>query len=185
MIIHRLSLKNVALLLNILYASGICLLLFLAFFMQFYFQEPPCPLCLLQRIGFILTAMGFLFNIRFGIHPSHYAISLLGALYTSFVALRQIALHVIPGSGSYGASIFGLHMYSWSFIISMLIIIATAFLLGLDPSYETTDKQPKTFRTLGHFTFVVMFILITSNFIATVLECGFSSCPENPLGYRL
>src|SRR5579862_2934195 len=66
--------------------------------LQFVFNELPCPLCLLQRIGFVGIAYGLLLNLRFGFKPSHYAVVILSGLFTAFVALRQIALHVIPGT---------------------------------------------------------------------------------------
>lgn len=76
--------------------AGIFLVLTVALVLQMFFHEVPCTLCLLQRVGFIGIALGFLMNLRFGFYPSHYALVILSALFTSFVALRQIALHVVP-----------------------------------------------------------------------------------------
>ncbi len=90
---------------NLLEVYFIILMLVMAFAIQFILHEIPCPLCLLQRLGFLAIAFGFLMNLRFGLRPSHYAIVIISALYTSFVALRQIALHVVPGTGSYGSAI--------------------------------------------------------------------------------
>lgn len=122
---------------NVMELLGIQLTLILAIVFQIFLHELPCPLCLLQRIGFFGIALGLLLNLRNGLHPSHYSICLLSALFTSFVALRQIALHVVPGTGFYGAPFLGLHLYSWSFILAMLIIIATSFILGINRQYET------------------------------------------------
>ena len=42
---------------------------------------------------------------------------LLAALFGMAVAGRQILLHITPGTGSYGAPLFGLHFYTWSFLL--------------------------------------------------------------------
>ena len=57
--------------------------------------------------------MALLLNLRFRIHPAHYALTLFCTLFTAFVALRQLALHVVPGMASYGpTSYFGIsHVY--------------------------------------------------------------------------
>lgn len=169
--------------LNFLYALGIVLLLFTTSVLQFFLNEIPCPLCLLQRVGFLITSLGYLFNLRFGLRPSHYVISLLGALFTSFVALRQISLHVIPGTGGYGPPFLGYHLYTWCFIISMLIIVLTCFLLAFDLQYQ--QKQPdRRFNPYKHTIFALVLLIATINLVATFAECGFSECPDNPVSYK-
>lgn len=169
---------------NLLELGGIFIMLCLAFSFQILFHELPCPLCLLQRVGFLCVALGFLMNLRFGPKPSHYAIALLSAIYTSFVALRQIALHVVPGTGTYGNAIFGMHLYTWSFIISMMIIIFTTIVMGIDRQYlqENAARQPSKW---SHVLFMLMVLLICSNLVSVILECGFKECPDNPTQYYL
>ncbi len=162
--------------------AGIFLMLILAFSFQLLLHELPCPLCLLQRVGFLCVALGFLMNLRFGPRPSHYAIALLSALFTSFVALRQIALHVVPGTGSYGSAILGLHLYTWSYIICMVIIISTTIVLGMDRQYRL-EENPVRPSWVVQFLFVVMTLLIISNFVSVLMECGFGACPDNPIQY--
>ena len=100
MIDKRIAVERIDRWLNGIEACGIVLVLTMAFGFQYLFNELPCPLCLLQRIGFTIVALGFLLNIRFGLRPSHYAIALLGALFTAFVALRQVwMVGKIPNSG--------------------------------------------------------------------------------------
>lgn len=152
---------------------------------QIYLHEPPCTLCILQRVGLIGIALGFLLNLRFGPRPSHYAIALLSGFYTAAVALRQIALHVIPGSGAFGNAVFGLHLYTWSFIITVLIVIATSLMLGLDKQYEyPTGAVDGKRHWLRNLLFALMCLVVFINMISTILECGFSRCPENPVGYK-
>lgn len=180
----KVSLIEMILGFNALELLGIFLTLLMAFALQFYLHELPCPLCLLQRIGFLSIAVGFLMNLRFGLRPSHYALVLLSALFTSFVALRQIALHVIPGTGGYGSEIFGLHLYTWSFIVSMIIIIITTFLLGVDRQYQNTATREMRYPKLTPVLFGLMALIITANIVSLGLECGFSECPDNPTQYK-
>lgn len=168
---------------NALELIGLLLVLLMAFIFQFVFQELPCPLCLLQRLGFIGISVGFLLNLRFGLRPSHYAISLLSALFTSFVALRQIALHAIPGTGSYGSAIFGLHMYTWSFILAMLITIFTTLSLSIDRQYLHPHHKNIKWRHFTHALFAIAIIFTAFNLVSVLLECGIMQCPDNPTHY--
>jgi disulfide bond formation protein DsbB len=170
---------------EVLQLSGIGLLLLMAFVLQFVLNELPCPLCLLQRLGFLLAASGVLLNLRFGLHPSHYAMTLLGAIYTAFVALRQIALHVVPGTGAYGGSVFGFHLYTWCFIIAMVIIIATTIMLGIDSQYDLkVIKKLKSSKSIN-IVFALMAALVVANIIGILMECGLTICSDNPINYLI
>lgn len=171
---------------NIIGLLGIALMLLLTFVLQIVLHELPCPLCLLQRLGFLGVAFGFLLNLRFGLRPSHYAIVLLSALFTSFVALRQIALHVIPGSGTYGDAILHLHLYTWCFIIAMLVVIVTTLMMSVDRQYQKPHRHNIHSPYLTHILFAVVTLLIAANIISVILECGFKEqCPDNPVYYEL
>ena len=45
---------------NMLGAAGVTAVLLIAFAFQFRYGELPCPLCLLQRVAFVLCGFGFL-----------------------------------------------------------------------------------------------------------------------------
>ena len=119
-------------LLNILDLIAICGILLLAFYIQFFWHEEPCPLCLLQRLGMIGIGIGMLMNVKFGVSSKHYALDLLAALFGASVAIRQILLHIVPGEPAFGSPIFGLHLYTWSFIgfAAMIFYIAILLFLG-------------------------------------------------------
>jgi heme A synthase len=122
--------------------------------------------------------------LRYGIKPSHYVLTLLGALFTSFIALRQVALHVVPGVGGYGDSILGLHLYTWSFIISMMVIIYTTIILGFQSQY--TEAISKTRSTMFYGLFVLLLMITLGTFVSVTFECGvFGTCPDNPVSYEL
>src|SRR5262249_8113042 len=88
--------RSLAVTFNALGLFAIALVLLVAFAAQLLLHELPCPLCLLQRIQFALLAVGPILNIRFGLRPSHYAVSLLTAVAGAAFAARQILLHGDP-----------------------------------------------------------------------------------------
>lgn len=177
--------STLELLCNCIEVSGIMLMLFMAFAFQLIFKELPCPLCLLQRLGFFGIALGFLLNLRYGLRPSHYAIVILSALFTSFVALRQIALHVVPGTGAYGDPFLGWHLYTWSFVAAMIVLVVTAFMMSVDRQYHRTNLLVSRFRLLTSLLFVILLILVAINVATVYLQCGMMFCPDNPTQYIL
>jgi hypothetical protein len=48
--------------------------------------ELPCSHCNLERLGYFTLALGPALNLRFGIRPSHYGISLAGAMAVEVLA---------------------------------------------------------------------------------------------------
>lgn len=170
-------------LLHIAQLLGIFAVLFTACVFQFVWNELPCPLCLLQRIGLFSIAFGLLMNLRFGLRASHYAIVLFSALFTSIMALRQIALHVIPGTGAYGDPFLGFHLYTWVYIISIVVMIVTIIMQSFDEQY--TDGTWKARLTWVTNTFFLLFLLLlATNAVSVFLECGLTACPDDPTGYE-
>src|SRR5258708_31261310 len=112
-------------------AAGIAVVLLVAFGLQFGLKELPCPLCNLQRVAFALCGLGFVLNLRFGGHPLHYGLSLLAALFGVAVAGRQVLLHIVPGTGAYGSTLFDIHLYTWSLLAFVAVIAGVALLLIL------------------------------------------------------
>ena len=102
-----------------------------AFFDQLYFGELPCPLCLLQRVAYVLIGIALVLNIRFGAHSAHYGWGILGAVAGMAVSLRQILLHVLPGDAGYGNTFLELHFYTWAFLGFIGLIAAQAILMML------------------------------------------------------
>ncbi len=68
--------------LNAIDALGLAFLLLVAFILQIGYHELPCPLCLLQRLGVLAIAFGFLLNVQFKIRPAHYTfVVIIGNAY--------------------------------------------------------------------------------------------------------
>lgn len=169
---------------NSLGILGILAVLLMALFLQLRLHELPCPLCLLQRVGFLSIAFGFFLNLRYGFRPSHYSVIILSAVLTGFIALRQVSLHIVPGTGSYGDAIFNIHLYTWAFIISTATIVISSLMLGVDSQYNKINRIYRGWATTGKICFWLILIMIVFNLISTSLECGLQPCPEDPMGYK-
>lgn len=169
---------------------GIALILCVALFMQYAYGELPCPLCLLQRLGMTAIGFGFLLNVRYHVRTSHYALSLLAAVFTALVAMRQVLLHIVPGTGSYGSAIFGLHMYTWVFVMSLVAIIYIAIVMSGPAQYvlskthcdDRDELRAPWAKRFAHFAFGVFFAMTLFNIVSIVHECGFQECSDNPVG---
>lgn len=171
-----------SLLLNIAGLVGMCVSLLMAFFLQIFNGEIPCPLCMLQRVGLMMVAFGFYLNLRFGASATHYAVIILSAMIGASVSLRQDLLHIVPGSGGYGSTLFGYHLYTWGFIAFMSMIILSAFLLVIDRN-QLSDKATRSATSLAKGLGVVLVIIALGNVISNLLVCGLSVCPGDPTGY--
>ena len=106
-------------LLNALGLLALDTVLALAFVDQLWFRDLPCPLCILQRAGFFAAGVGIALNLVFGPKPSHYGVAIIGAIAGGIISMRQILLYIVPGTGSYGNPVFGLHLYTWAFITAV------------------------------------------------------------------
>jgi disulfide bond formation protein DsbB len=161
-----------AITLNALSLYGVALVLAAAYAAQFILQELPCPLCLLQRILFAALAVGPILNIRFGIRPSHYAMSLLAAVAST----RQVLLHIMPGDAGYGSALLG-------FITAIVLLAA---ILMFDRQFKE-DKAvlPATGGAFAQTAVWLVIALTAINVVTTLLECGFGACADNPLVYEL
>lgn len=173
--------------LNALGLFAICAVLLAAFVDQFLFGELPCPLCILQRAGFALAGAGLALNLLAGIRPAHYGLAILGAVAGGAVSLRQIALHMVPGTGAYGEAILGLHLYSWAFLIFGAIVAGTALMLlssrQFTPEFALDGTRPPG-RLLPALALGLFALLVLANALSTLAECGVGLCPDDPHGYR-
>lgn len=174
--------------LNAIDALGLAFLLLVAFILQIGFHELPCPLCLLQRLGILAIAFGFLLNVQFKIRPIHYTLSLISAMLTAAISVRQIFLHVIPGDAGYGLPLLGIHLYTWVFLLCVGIIIYIAIIFSIVPQYEYDEPsktKTKGIRFLTQVAFTLVFLLAIFNGVSTYFECGLKACPDNPVKYEI
>jgi disulfide bond formation protein DsbB len=175
---------------NVLGAAGLAAALLAGFVWQFALGELPCPLCNLQRVAIALCGFGFLLNLRFGPHPLHYGLTLIGALFGLAVAGRQILLHIVPGSGTYGSAVLGLHLYSWAFVLFFAVVAGVAVLLvvaggaSFDP-HRSGTRLAAPFSGAARLAAWLLIVMTFANAVASFVQCGPIECSDNPTHYWL
>ncbi len=166
---------------------GIAGVLAVAFWYQFVLGELPCPLCALQRVGFVVAGAALVLNLRAGPSPAHYGLAILSAVAAGSASLRQISLHVIPDTGHYGSALFGMHFYTWAFVGYGALVVFCAAMLMLYP--ETPDPVRRGVSTaaprsaLATLACVLFLLLAAANAASFLAECGLGPCPDDPVGY--
>ena len=172
-------------LLNALGLMAVDTVLVLAFVDQLWFRDLPCPICILQRAGFIAAGFGIALNLIFGPRPSHYGLAILGAMVGSIMSADQVLHYIVPGTGSYGNAIFGLHLYTWALIGFVLIVVGSAVMLLFDRQYEPAGPIPLSQVTMPLLAVGLLALLAVANIVSTLAICGLGLCPETPGGYLI
>ncbi len=171
-------------LMNTLVLAGLCGVMGMALAWQLIYDELPCPLCLLQRVGFLLAGIGVILNLRFGPSPLHYGMIILSALGGAAVSGRQVLLHIAPGDPGYGSLFLGLHFYTWALILFIALIAYAGVMLLLErpASGPLPALRPRALVAVLMWLFLV---LAAANLLSTVLECGLGPCADDPVRYEL
>jgi disulfide bond formation protein DsbB len=161
-----------------------------AFAVQFWSGEPPCPLCVTQRIALMLIALGPLHILlraySEGLTRRSAALgqgmAIIAAMLGTVAAGRQILLHILPGDPGFGSPVFGLHLYTWCFIAFSAQIATSAVLLITTGWLEDGKARgPMTMVTATALAFVV-----AANLISVVAEAGLHwNLPADPSGYLM
>ncbi|MGD7247542.1 disulfide bond formation protein B, partial [Ralstonia pseudosolanacearum] len=103
------------------------------------------------------------------------------------IAGRQILLHIVPGTGTYGEALWGLHLYTLAFIAFAAMIAGTAILLLLERSPEADEgpakRAPMSRAALA--AVALLTVLTLGNVLGTLLECGGGMCADDPVIYDL
>jgi disulfide bond formation protein DsbB len=150
-----------------------------AFWDQFVGGALPCPLCILQRAAFCAVGAGIALNVERGPSARGYGLAILGALAGGAIALRQIALHIVPGTGAYGPPVLGLHLYTWAFVLFAAVVLGCAAMLVLHREGPAGGRA----GVAGSLAVALFLALSLGNGAATLAECGTGLCPDDPSGY--
>jgi disulfide bond formation protein DsbB len=161
-----------------------------AFGVQLWLGEPPCPLCVMQRIALMLAGLGplhILLRVQGGSLTVRVAavgqgMAIIAALLGAVVAARQILLHILPGDSGFGSSELGLHLYTWSFIAfacqiaaSAVLVIAAGWLADTKVSWPTT-----------RITAIAFAAIVVANLLSVIAEAGLHwELPADSVGYLL
>lgn len=145
----------------------------MAFGIQVFDGEEPCPLCYLQRVGMIMVSTAALFNLYYGVKMYHYGLSLLAIMVGISVAIRQILLHICPDFPTYDVNMFGLSLYAWSFLTFVASMLVLSLLLFL---YRHNEEQPVKLNWFQHLACWWLLLIAVGNVISVLLECGLGEC---------
>lgn len=162
-----------------------------AFVVQFALGELPCPLCVLQRVGLMLCALGplrlLIRNSRDLLDDRDIAIScgmsVIAGLLGAAMATRQVLLHILPGDPGYGAPVFGIHLYTWCLVAFVAHALAAGVMLTAvawvrTPIAEQWRATPPTVVAFG--------IVVLGNLLAVIAEAGpHWNLPPDPQRYLL
>lgn len=172
-----------------------CVVMLSAFFIQFVMGEFPCPLCMLQRYGMILSTLAALFVImqarRGTLTTARYAqglgMGLLSVLAGASVSVRQIELHILPGDPGYGEPFLRLHLYTWAFITFAIVMIYVGVMLLLMPRGIPAAPAAGSAQWKISTAIIWLFIgVVAANVIAIIFLEGFAPVlPDDPTGYTL
>lgn len=172
---------NLHIIANSLALLFICAVLVIAIFEQFFGSALPCPLCYLQRVGYIGMGVTMCLNLNRGPRPFHYGLLILATLFLMVTAGRQVLLHILPGSTTYGDALFGLSAYTWNAILAFIAIICVAIALMFQHGFHYPGHL---FSRLSKVIISIFLLIVLINLVSVFLECGFSACPDNPVGYK-
>ena len=172
-------------LLNALALVALDTVLVLAFADQLWFRDLPCPICILQRAGFIAAGFGLALNLIFGPRPSHYGLAIIGAMVGGVMSADQVLHYIVPGTGSYGNAIFGLHFYSWSLIAFAVVVAGSGVMLMFDRQFESSSPPTLPLTVFPLTAVALLALLAVGNVASTLAICGVGLCPEVPGGYLI
>ena len=149
----------------------------------------PCPLCLLERAGMFAVIIGLVMNLRLGLRPAHYGLSMAGALSGMAIASRQVLLHINdPPGGGYGGAVLGLHLYTWALVVFVCFLAGTAVLLMIPGGLGRAGEAPAegaswyAHRPARVASYAALAVCVVNALLAFA-ECGPGQCPDDPAGY--
>jgi disulfide bond formation protein DsbB len=167
------------------------LILAAAFGFQLIAGEPPCPLCVVQRIALMMCALGPLYMLRQArdgvLTPRDIAagsgIAIVSALLGAVVSTRQVLLHILPGDPGFGTPFLGLHLYTWCLIAFVSQIAASSLMLIGSAWLKQEERMSWRMTKVTAGAFVV---LVVANLLSVIAEAGFHwDLPSDPVGYLL
>lgn len=164
------------------------------FYFQFGLGEAPCPLCIGQRMGMMLSSLGAVFilvtALRGSLSSSRFmtglGLAVLGALLGATMSTRQILLHIMPGDPGYGGAVLGLHLYTWALVSFVVVLVFVGVLLMFSKEFWPLAPTARWARMLTWVIIWVFVFTVAANMLVVFAEEGFNwYLPDNPTGYLL
>lgn len=164
------------------------------FYFQFGLGEFPCPLCITQRMGMMLSSLGAVFilvnALRGSLSSSRFmtglGLAVLGALLGATMSVRQILLHIMPGDPGYGGAVLGLHLYTWALVSFVVVLIFVGALLTFGKEFTPLAPTTRWARTLTWIVIWMFVFTVAANMVVVFAEEGFNwYLPDDPTSYLL
>lgn len=164
------------------------------FYFQFGLAELPCPLCILQRMGMMLSSLGPLYILvqamRYTLTASKYmtglGLAILGALLGAAVSTRQILLHINPDDPGYGGAVLNLHLYTWALVSFIVVLVFAGVLLMFGTDFEPVTPESQAARVLTWVIIALFVFTIAANLVTVFALEGFNwFLPDDPARYEL
>ncbi|MEV0251269.1 hypothetical protein AB0H76_32070 [Nocardia sp. NPDC050712] len=159
-----------------LYVLAMCAILALAFWTQFGRWEYPGPMGLLQRMFFLLSAIGpgyLIARARDGeISARDWACGWGWAVSTAgcgaVLAAARVLTQIADPDRDFTAGLFGLHLDTWALIVSAAAVLAAGLVLFLTPAVGPREFviRPADTRTAALCTLGVLALFALANLIA-------------------
>lgn len=164
------------------------------FVFQFGAGELPCPLCILQRMGMMLSSLGALYvivnSLRGQLSSKNFTtgvgLAILGAMLGGMMSFRQIELHLAPNDPGYGEAVFGLHLYTWALITFGVVVLFCGAVLVFAHEFQPVAPRAKWARNLAWIVIWAFIATIAINMVVVFAEEGFNwYLPDDPSSYVL
>jgi len=165
---------------NTVALGGVCAALAFVLGWQFALDARPCPLCLLQRVAFVMAGVGLLLNVRFGPSSLHYSAVLIAAVAGLALAGAPAFLPAEPGGS--GPLLLGLPLHAWAFLAFGALLAYCAVMLALDRKWGD-NAIPRPASLAGGLVMWLFLALALAHLALAVLECGPGTCPDRPVAY--
>ncbi|MFC4334745.1 disulfide bond formation protein B [Salininema proteolyticum] len=159
------------------------------FFEGIFGDTLPCPLCMLIRYFMfmaILPIVWLMWTRRKEEVPKGHAVTAWGLAAFSSVggaitAGRQMLLHTQKGDPGYAGTVFGLHTYTWAFVVFVIAVLGSLVALMCVDEYKRLDR-----KRLPSVIMAIVLLTVVANLVYVFLEAGFHwSLPDDPQCYLL
>ncbi|MEO6052675.1 MAG: disulfide bond formation protein B [Chthoniobacterales bacterium] len=168
----------------------VCVILSGSLAFEFLQHEIPCPLCVLQRLSFLLACVGPILILRardeeIESHKTYdarcFALTMFSALVGSLVSIRHILLHIIPPNPGYGPVVSGMHLYTWA-LLGFGFLLTTSAAGVMFVVTQPRKISPTLVRYTLYWIMAVAVLLIA----ATIGLAGFHALMvDDPTRYEL
>ncbi|WP_327351621.1 disulfide bond formation protein B [Streptomyces sp. NBC_01304] len=177
-----------------LYVLGMCGTIGGAYVFQFALWEYPCPMCLLQRMFLLISALGPAYIVhrsrKGAVTTKEFAtgwgMAIVAALLGSTASITQVLMHIVPPDAGYAGALFGLHLYTWAAITFGVAVLAAGVNLVLTQEAQPLDAAADSpvLRGLGAVTLAVLVFFAVSNLVACFFLQGLHwQMPGDPTSY--